>query len=162
MEAQLLEYFQGEQRGSIYFGSAGVVACLLSVLVWRYATHYRAMLYPLLIVAAIQIGVFFVIYFRTPGQVDKLLTQLRTAPIEFQTAEGKRMTGVNRSFAIIEIVEIVMLIGGTALCFLKRDDVRWFAVGMGLILQGAAMLVGDLEAHRRGDGYARAVAELRA
>lgn len=160
MESELLSYFEGERQGALGFGAMGVVACLLALVVWRWAAHYRAMLYPLLIVAAIQIAVCFVIYLRTPAQSQRLLAQLRDAPAAYRAEEGKRMAGVNLSFQIIEIVELVMMAAGLALCFGRRDDLTWFAVGVGLILQGSAMLVGDLTAHRRGAIYAKAIEAL--
>ena len=160
METELLRYFDGEKQGAIGFGLAGVIACLVGLVVWRSAAHYRAMLYPLLVVAAIQFGVCFVIYFRTAAQVDKLIEQLRRAPAEYKLAEGKRMTGVNRGFVVVEVVELVLFVGAVVICLVKQADARWFAVGLGLILQSSAMLVCDLAAHRRGVAYARAITEL--
>lgn len=60
------------------------------------------------------------------------------------------------NFKIIELVEVLALCAGIGLALAARRDAT-FAVGVGMILQASAMLVGDLAAERRGVPYAAAL-----
>lgn len=151
-------YFAGEKLGGLAFGLSGLFAVIVGILVFRYAASYRAMLWPLFLIALPEIGVCIGLLLRTDGQLAHLTAQLGADPSAFYSAEGARMAVVMRNFKIIELVEVLALCAGIGLALAARRDAT-FAVGVGMILQASAMLVGDLAAERRGAPY---VAALRA
>jgi MFS family permease len=157
MQQQLIQYFAGEKLGGLGFGLAGLIAVVLAALVWRSAVAYRAMLYPLLIVAAIEIGVCVALQLRTDAQVARLSEQLQRDPQGYREAELARMRRVNLSFRVIEAVEIALWLAGVVLAFTCAKRPALFAVGLGLILQASAMLVADLAAERRAHIYTAAI-----
>lgn len=160
MQEQLSTYFQGEKLGALAFGLAGVFAVIVAIAVLRLAPAYRAILYPLLIVAAVELGVCGALQLRTDSRVARLQEQLRSDPAGFQRAELARIRGLMVAFRVIEVIEIAMFLGGAALCFALRERPAAFAVGLGLILQGAAMLACDLAAERRAHAYLAALENL--
>lgn len=159
MQQQLHAYFEGEKLGGLAFGLTGVFAVLAAIGVWRYAAGYRAMLWPLLLVAGVELAVCVGLQVRTGPQVARLEAQLQRDPAGFYADEGRRMAGVMRNFKVIEVVELLALATGIAMAFLLSHREAAFAVALGLILQSSAMLVGDFAAERRGRAYVAALAQ---
>ena len=153
MEEQLLSYFDGERTGSMLFLVIAGIAILMSVYVLANESDYRFVAAPLLVVAALQVVAGGAVFLRTPKQVTRLAVQLDDDPQAFRAAELPRMERVQRSFRILKVVEIVLILAGMLLTYLYRDNIALYAVGIGLIAQGAASLVLDLLAERRADLY---------
>ena len=91
MQNQLLSYFAEEKAESALFVLMGVVALGASVWLWRTGSSYRGMMWPLGLIALIQLGVGGAVYLRTDGQVAALTAQLASAPAAYQVAEVARM-----------------------------------------------------------------------
>lgn len=157
MHEQLISYFEGEKQGALIFGAVGLLAVLISAMVWRWSTPYRAMIFPLLLIGAIEIGVCIALQARTDAQVARLTEQLRTDPAAMRAAELARITRVNTSFRVVEVVEVVLWIAGAVLVFAFRHSQAAFSVGLGLILQTSAILAMDLIAERRAHVYTAAL-----
>lgn len=155
-----MTYFEGEKQGALIFGAVGVLAVMVSALVWRWGASYRAMVYPMLLIAAIEVGVCIGLQVRTDPQVARLTEQLRTDPAAMRKAELARITRVNTSFRIVEVVEIALWAVGVILVFAFRHRPAAFSVGLGLILQCSAMLVMDLVAERRALAYTAALQSM--
>ena len=154
MEDQMLQYFQGERAESMLFLAVAGAAILLSVQLLANQSELRAMAIPLLAIAVIQLIVGGTVFLRTPRQVTQLSVQLDDAADVYQAAELRRMEGVQRKFRIYKLVEIIVIVAGIVLTYAFRTNVHLYAVGIGMIGQGAAMLVCDLFAERRADAYA--------
>lgn len=160
MQTQLLEYFAGEKAEGLAFITAGVLALVASVWLWRTGSSYRAMAFPLVAVALIHLTVGGSVYLRTDGQVSALTAQLAQSPAAFQAAELTRMGAVMRNFALYKVIEIVLLTVGIAMTYAFRHREALYAVGIGLIIQAGVTLVADLFAEKRGDTYLAAVRAL--
>lgn len=162
MQSQLVRYFAAEKAESVVFILMGVVALGVSVWLWRTGSSYRGMMWPLGLVALIQLGVGGSIYLRTDGQVEALTAQLASAPGAYQAAEVARMEVVMRSFALYKLIELALFAVGVGLTYAFRDRQTLYAVGIGLVLQSSLMLVADLFAEKRGDEYLAQVRGLSA
>jgi hypothetical protein len=160
MQNQLLRYFTAEKSESVLFILAGVVALGASVWLWRTDSSYRGMMWPLGLVALIQLAVGGSIFLRTDGQVAALTAQLASAPAAFQAAEVARMEVVMRGFALYKLIELALFAVGVGLTYAFRNRDTLYAVGVGLVLQASLMLVADLFAEKRGDEYLQQVRAL--
>lgn len=153
MEEELLRYFDGERTGSVLYLVVAAVAILVSVHLLANESDYRFVAAPLLVVAALQLVAGGAVFLRTPKQVTRLAVELDDQPEAFRAAELPRMERVQRNFRIFKVVEIVLILAGILLTYLYRGNIALYSVGIGLIAQGAAMLVFDLLAERRADLY---------
>jgi hypothetical protein len=149
-------YFEGEKQSGFLWGSVGIVAMSTGgYLLTRKTPITRGAAYPLLAVGAIQTILGGALLLGTDARVRKLDDKMAASPAAFRDEELTRMRGVNRTFVILEIVEAVLIVGGTTLALATRDT--WRGVGIGLAIQGTTMLALDALAHRRGGQYERAL-----
>lgn len=153
MESQMLQYFQGERAESLLFLLVAAIAILVSIQLLANESAYRYLAVPLLAIAAIQVTVGGTVFLRTPKQVARLAVQLDDQADAYRAAELPRMETVQRNFRIYKVLEIVVLLAGIVLTYWCRGNLALYSVGIGMIAQGAAMLVCDLFAERRADLY---------
>lgn len=160
LQASLLAYFGAEKAESAVFVALGGAALVASALLVRGGGPYRAMAFPLVAIAFIQLGVGGAVWLRTDRQVAALGAQLEAAPAAFRAEETARMEKVMASFRLYKAIEIALLAAGIGLClaFPRREAI--YAAGIGLIVQPAAMLVADLIAEARGRSWLEAVSRL--
>ena len=70
------------------------------------------------------------------------------------------MNTVMGNFRIYKAIEVILAIAGLLLTFFFRDQLFWYAFGVGLLAQAGIMLVLDLMAEQRGEVYKYAVNSL--
>ena len=157
MPSYLATYFQAEKQESAVFVVMGLVAIGVAIAVWRRRPRHRAIAYPLVAIALIQLLVGGTVWSRTDGQVTALVEQRRLDPAGFRAAEVARMTQVMANFQIYKTIEIAMIVAGAVLVFFVRKRPAWMAIGLGCLLQGSAMLLFDLFAEARGRAYMEAI-----
>jgi hypothetical protein len=158
------EYFAGEKRSGWLWGSVGLFAVGTgSALLYQKTSLTRGMAYPIIAVGAIQTlaGVFLLV--GTDSRVAKLDDRLahESAAI-VRDDELARIKRTNTTFLILELVEAALIAGGTTLAIVshqKGSDV-WKGVGVGLAIQGAAMLGLDALASSRSHHYESQLSEL--
>jgi hypothetical protein len=153
----LVGYFAAEKSEAGLFMAVGIAAVAASAWLWLGGSAYKAMAYPLIAIAAIQLVVGATVFFRTDAQVAALQAQYGADRAAFKAAETPRMEAVVRNFRLYKGIEIALLATGILLTFLLRHSDAWYAVGIGLIIQSSLMLVLDLFAERRADEYLRFV-----
>lgn len=160
MHAALITYFSGEKRESLLFLMVGGAAIAVSVYFWATGNPQRAMGYPLVAVALIQLGVGWTVWSRTDRQVKDLHALLAKDPKAFVGAEIPRMEKVRTSFQLYKWIEILLLTAGAIGMLLWRDRPTVHAITLGLALQASLMLVFDLMAERRADAYVEQIRKL--
>jgi hypothetical protein len=158
MQEHLIPYFAAEKQEVLLFMLVGVAAVAVSIALLATGNRCKGMAYPLIAVAAMQLVVGATVYFRTDGQVAALQAQFQQAPAAFKAAETQRMDVVMKNFRVYKWIEIALLATGIALAFAPRGNALWSAVGIGLAIQSALMLLLDLFAEKRADEYLRFVA----
>jgi hypothetical protein len=149
----LVRYFHGEKLGGAFLIAVAVVALAASIVVWRAGWWFRAIAFPLGIVAVLQIAIGVVLLARTERQVAALKQGLRETPESARAAEIARMEKVTTSFRWIEIAEVVLIAVGVAMALGMRSRPTVSAVGMGILLQATLLLVFDLIAEARAHVY---------
>lgn len=149
---QLIEYFSAEKQESLLFMLAGFAAIAVSAWLWKTGNDYRAMGFPLVAIAVIQIVVGASVYFRTDAQVADLQTQYEASPTAMAEAEIPRMQTVIKNFKTYKVIEIILLLTGIGITLYTT---AWtpYAIGVGLIAQSSIMLVLDLFAEKRAEVY---------
>ncbi len=160
MSEDMHAYFAGEKRGGIFFMTAGVAALVGGGASFAQKTDfYRGFAYPVIIVGVIETLIGGGLYLRTDARVARLDRSLATEPAVFRRGELERITGVNKGFGVLEIVEVGLALGGAGLGIVggirKNDTLK--GVGLGLAIQSSAMLTLDLFAARRAELYAESL-----
>jgi energy-converting hydrogenase Eha subunit C len=160
MHESLIKYFQAEKAESLLFMLVGLVAIAIAIWLWMHGHRLKAMAYPLVAIALIQLVVGGSVYFRTDAQVAQLTQQSKSEPKQFQQAETSRMQTVMKNFTLYKGIEMALvLIGMLMILFFQRYDTA-AAIGAGLVLQSAFMLCLDMFAEARGQDYLKALGTL--
>lgn len=153
-------YFGAERT----LGLAGMIAGTASlggaaVLYTRDDDFFKGAAYPVAGFGLLQLVAGSVIFFRTPGQVDDLKSQLRRDEASFRRDELDRMKRVNDQFDVLTIVWIVGVAAGlgTATYGFIDDSDTAKGIGAGVTLQTAVFLAGDLVAAGNARDYTNAL-----
>ena len=157
MEDHLSTYFTAEKQEAMLFMAVGVAALVVSFYLIKADSTYKGMVYPLIVVAVIQLVVGSTVYFRTDRQVAALEKLLKYDPAAYKAEELQRMEPVMKNFRVYKSIEIILLAIGMALTFALRKNNLWYSVGIGLIVQSSLMLILDLFAERRAHDYLKFV-----
>ncbi|MFN7130477.1 MAG: hypothetical protein ACK4N5_00245 [Myxococcales bacterium] len=160
VQARIATYFRGEKAESVVFVALGVLALVASVALFRSAGPWRHMLWPLAAIGLVQIVVGGSVGLRTDAQLAAIEARLASEPGAVKADETSRMGKVMAGFRLYKAVEVAVVLAGIALVFVFGYGHALHAVGAGLILQGALMLVLDLFAEGRGHDYLAALASL--
>jgi hypothetical protein len=157
MQEELVRYFLAEKYESLLFMIIGALAITVAVWLWMsgssFAATFKAMAYPLVTVALIQIVVGGSVYFRSDKQIETLTAQVQSAPTTYKTEELKRMDVVNKNFTLYKWIEVLLLLAAIATTFVVSRNSPWYAAAIGLLIQAALMLVADLFAEHRAHHY---------
>jgi hypothetical protein len=157
MPDYLALYFQAEKQESAVFVVMGLASVIAAIWTWRRRPRYRAIAYPLVAIALIQLAVGGSVFARTDAQSAALVERRRLAPGLFRAEEGVRMARVMANFQVYKTIEIAILGAGVGLVIAFRKRPALAAMGVGCLIQGGSMLVFDLFAEARGRTYVEAV-----
>ena len=159
--SELVVYFTAEKQAAALIFGLGIISAILAAYLWLTGSVFKAMAWPLIVIGAGQIAVGAGLLLRTDPQFARLQDGLRSSPKATVESELGRMAKVNRSFKIIEAIEVLLLLAGlVAALVLRSRHLAWASVGMGLVLQAAVTLVFDLFAEQRALVYTRWLMEF--
>jgi hypothetical protein len=157
---ELAEYFTAERQGGLVLVLLALVGFGFAGFLWLTRSAFMAMAWPLVVLGVFQLGVGLTVALRTPGQVAALGRGLDTAPAATATAEIQRMTTINRNFRIVKVVEAILIAAGLCLVIFLPHSSAWAAVGLGVLVEAAVLLVFDAFAHHRALVYTQWLKEL--
>lgn len=146
---ELAVYFAAERQGGFLLVGLGVLSLGFAAFLWAGRSAFLAMAWPLVILGVFQVVIGVTVALRTPAQVASLEEGLQTSRVATIAAETERMATVNRNFTIVRAVEIACIVLGLALAILLPLPGRWAAIGLGMLVEGAVLLVFDTFAHQR-------------
>ena len=159
--AELLKYFAAEKSAALLLLALAVAGVSLGLYLRVNGSPFRAMAWVLFPVAAIQLAVGAGLLVRTGPQMAALQQGLAQSPAQTVVAEKERMAKVNRSWLPIKVVEVGLIAVGLGLIvFGATSGHTYAAVGMGLVLEAAVMLVFDIFAEQRAVEYSAWLAAL--
>jgi hypothetical protein len=161
MRETLTEYFAGERSQGFFWLGVGVV--MLGIGLWLVLSRhdYRGAGWTLMVVAAIEIVVGVTGVFNE-GRVAGLVEQIARDEGALVAAEVARMRALETAFTVMKCVEVAIFLVGAVLVLTMPSRATWYAVGVGLIVQGAAALTLESIAHRRNADYRAAVESIAA
>jgi hypothetical protein len=111
------------------------------------------MAWPLLVLGGLEVVIGVSVAGRAASQVAELEAGLQAKRNVTVVAEVERMARVNTTFEIVKRVEIALIALSLLFLFLKPAPETLGAIGLGLLLQCAALLVFDTFAHHRAVHY---------
>lgn len=150
---ELTAYFAAEKQGGLLLVALAVAS--FAVGGWLLATRhlFGAMAWPLLVLGALELVIGVTVAGRTAAQVAALETGLRESRAATVTGEVERMGRVNGTFELVKKVEVALIVAGLVLAIVRPAPSTLGAVGLGLVLQCAVLLVFDTFAHHRAEHY---------
>jgi len=149
----LVRYFDGEKQAATLALVLGLCSVAFAVWLFRSSSPFRAMLIPLALIGLVQLGIGIGLHVRTPPQVAALQDGLKSDPVKTRSAELERMERVMRSFRLVKIAEVVLLVVAVVLNFKLSHSPAAVGVGMALLVEAAVMLAFDVFAEHRGVEY---------
>jgi hypothetical protein len=157
------EYFREEKRGGtvlMAMGAAGVA--LGGGLFAQDQNVWRGFAYPVLIFGAVEALGGLLFYARTNRQVAALERGLRLDLQTTRARELSRMRRINLEFALIQALEITLMVGGVVMsatgAVVRNDQV--LGAGLGMSLESVSLLTFDLFAKTRALRYTSSLERL--
>lgn len=155
------KYFMEEKQAGLIFLVIGSLAMIVAIVCFfvikSNPSFFKGVAIPLIAVGLIQGIVGYTVYSRSNQQRKDTAYQMGLEPVPFvKTNELPRMQKVMKSFTILMIVEIVLLVVGIGLfVYFNKSTDRMFWKGLGLSLAIMALLSGVLDflAEKRGKQY---------
>jgi hypothetical protein len=160
MQNALTVYFDGEKYAGLLLAGAAVAVIVAAVVMYRAGAGFRSFALTLGIIALAEIALGVGLYLRTGPQVSRLERQLRSDRAAFQAAESARMDRVQKTFVVIEYVELCIIIAAAVTAVGFRNRVQLAGVALGLAISASILLAFDVFAERRGAEYVSAIERL--
>jgi hypothetical protein len=157
------QYFSAEKQGSLFFIFVGIVAIIAAVILYFVlkTPFFKGAAIPMIVVGLIAGGIGLTIYKRSDNDRIRNVYAYDLNPDELKQKEYPRMQKVMKSFCVILIAEVVLLLVGIFLFFYFRTNAAqqlWSGLGTGLFIMDVAALVLDIAAERRAAVYTKGLA----
>jgi hypothetical protein len=150
---ELTAYFTAEKHGGLLLVALAAASLALAVYLFATKSVFSAMAWPVLVLGGIELVIGLTVATRTASQVAEIAAGLQSTRTVTITTEIERMARVNGTFVLIKKVEMALI--GISLLFLilQPAPATLGAVGLGILLQSAVLLVFDTFAHHRAIHY---------
>jgi hypothetical protein len=146
-------YFNGEKNAGLFLAVIGIAVVIGATVLLRARPDYRSFAITLGLVALVEIAIGAGLYLKTDPQVGRLRAHLDSNAATFYADEGARMTRVQRNFAVIEYVEVALILVSAIVAVARKDSHVLTGVALGLLINASVLLAFDLLAERRGAVY---------
>ncbi len=151
--AELTAYFTAEKHGGVLLIALAVASLALAAYLFATRSLFSAMAWPVLVLAGIELVIGLTVATRTAAQIAELEAGLQAKRHVTITAEVERMARVNGTFEAIKKVEVALIAIGLVLALVRPAPATLGAVGLGIVLECAVLLVFDTFAHHRAVHY---------
>ena len=150
---ELTAYFAAEKQGGVLL--IALAAASIAFAAWLLATKhaFSAMAWPVLVLGVLELVIGVAIVGRTASQVAELEAGLQRTRNATVTAEVARMARVNGTFELVKKVEMALIVAALVFLVVRPAPATLGAVGLGILLQCAVLLVFDTFAHHRAERY---------
>jgi hypothetical protein len=150
---ELTAYFTAEKQGGLLLVALAIASLALASYLFATKSAFGAMAWPVLVLGGLELVIGATVASRTPAQVTELETGLQQTRTHTITSEIERMARVNNTFVIVKKVEIGLIAAGILFLLVRPAPETLGAIGLGLLLQSAVLLVFDTFAHHRAVHY---------
>jgi hypothetical protein len=150
---ELTAYFTAERQGGLLLVALATASLALAIYLFATKSLFSAMAWPVLVLGGIELVIGVTVAGRAPAQIAEIEAGLQAKRTVTITSEIERMARVNGTFALIKKVEIALIVVSLVFVVVKPAPETLGAIGLGLLLQSAALLVFDTFAHHRAVHY---------
>jgi hypothetical protein len=158
----IVKYFNGEKAESYIFIIMGFIALAMAlyfILVLK-TSFWKGVAVPFVMVAFLECIVGFTIVRRSPKDIERVETFIKSQPSNIKNIEIPRMKKVMGNFVFFRYTEIALIVLGIVLMYSSMNDTFWRGLGLGLFIQASIVLILDFFAERRGYVYLEYLNEL--
>jgi hypothetical protein len=150
---ELTAYFTAEKQGGLLL--VALAAASLALAAWLFLTRsvFSAMAWPVLVLGGLELIIGVSVASRAATQVAELEAGLQAHRNVTVTGEVARIANVNATFEVLKKVEMSLIALAMVFLLVKPAPETLGAVGLGILLQCAALLVFDTFAHHRAERY---------
>lgn len=157
MHDTMAVYFDGEKSAGVLLAAIGVAILALAAMLYPARWGLRSLAATLALFALVEIAIGVGLYLRTGPQVASLLAQLASDTPRVLTEEGARMARVQRNFAVIQYIELIVIVTAAIAAIAFKNRFALSGIALGLLCHAAFLLAFDLVAERRGAIYLEAL-----
>jgi hypothetical protein len=150
---ELTAYFTAERQGGLLLVALAIGSAALASYLFATRSLFSALAWPVLVLGGLELVIGITIAGRTPSQVAELETGLQHTRTQTITSEIERMARVNNTFVVVKKVEIALIAVSLLFLIVRPAPATLGAIGLGLVLQSAVLLVFDTFAHHRAVHY---------
>jgi hypothetical protein len=150
---ELTAYFTAERQGGLLLIALAAISVALAVYLFASKSLFVAMAWPLIVLGGLELMIGVTVASRTTAQIAELEAGLQAKRAVTVIVEVERMARVNTTFEIVKRVEIALIALSLLFLFARPAPETLGAVGLGILLQCAVLLVFDTFAHHRAVRY---------
>lgn len=157
-KADIEKYFSAEKSFSGFFMIIAAAAIVLAIILFfaGKSNAFKGAAIVLIIMSIIQLAASYTVYKRSDGDRKRLTYAYDMNPPVLKNTELPRMEKVEKTFTILLIGEVVLLLAGVGLFLYFRDNEQlafWKGFGLALAIEAAVMLGADLYARGNATKY---------
>lgn len=150
---ELTAYFAAEKQGGLLLIALAVASLALAGYLFATKSLFSAMAWPVLVLGGIELVIGLTVAGRADAQVAEIEAGLQSRRTVTITTEIERMARVNGTFVLIKKVEMALIAVSLGFLILRPAPETLGAIGLGILLQSAVLLVFDTFAHHRAVHY---------
>jgi hypothetical protein len=150
---ELTAYFTAEKQGGLLLVALAIAGATLAAYLFATRNPFSAMAWPLLVLGGLELVIGATIATRAASQVAELDAGLQAARAQTIASEVERMARINGTFVLIKKVEIALIAVSVLFLMVRPAPATLGAIGLGILLQSAVLLVFDTFAHHRAEQY---------
>jgi hypothetical protein len=150
---ELTAYFTAEKHGGVLLIGLALASLAFAAYLFATKSPFSATAWPVLVLGGIELVIGLTMATRTAAQVAEIEAGLQAKRNVTITAEVERMARVNGTFEAIKKVEVALIAIGLVFALVRPAPETLGAVGLGIVLQCAVLLVFDSFAHHRAIHY---------
>lgn len=149
------KYFTAERwycAGGIILGLAAIAVAGYFLLRVR-EPYYSGMAWPLLVIGLLFLIICVGVFVRSPQDITRVTDYVQANSPLLQSEELPRMARVMKTFKVILIVEVALVVLSVALLLLAPLTPTWKGVFTGILIMALLLLAFDYLADKRGQIY---------
>lgn len=155
-QSAMENYFAGEKTGGYILIGMGAAGLATGGLLYSQSSQtLKGASYPLLGIGLLHVAAGIYIHIASNGRIDDFTKAIDKDPGAFVAAERKRMRGVSTQFAVLKVVECVLIAGGLTMVAVghKTDRPRLKGAGLAIAIEMGATLAFDFASAARAREY---------
>ena len=150
---ELTAYFTAEKQGGLLLIALAAASLALAIYLFATKSLFSPMAWPVLVLGGIELVIGVTVAGRAAAQIAEIEAGLQSKRTVTITAEVERMARVNGTFELIKKVEIALIAVSILFMIVRPAPDTLGAMGLGILLQSAVLLVFDTFAHHRAIHY---------